>query len=430
MARPTEIRPGTPTEEIRLHDGWASPLDDERAVGMPSAASQPAAGETARIGGGRRTLAVGVGLLGLVLAVAGAGFAGRTAAPPAAEPPAAGPADAAEPASDSGDEVIEGAPDGAVAADQDAVALAASVDFPVEVDGLLVQRIDEVGRPTLKDGARPFAVAGWLSVDDVSPADCLVPWPTTDSGPSPTADATPGADPEAGDGTPTALPAADPGAPSGPTAPSEPPDFFTSWPPGTQRMDPRSRAADFCHRLAVLRAAPGAGWQTGHLHPQLLPGLALGALPHDEGGGVPVVLIAHHNDARAVECLPAGRLCGHGLVVDRVAWAAGRDLPRSLAIAPGLHGENRRSPARAGSIVEFFGTVPLRTVSVAGVAGADLRHMDPDAAAMVAGGDVIPELAWYVRFIVPDAVNGRVNWTTGWAVVDDATGRVVARAFG
>ena len=117
--------------------------------------------------------------------------------------------------------------------------------------------------------------------------------------------------------------------------------------------------------------------------------------------------------------------------MDRVAWAAGRGLPRSLTVALADPSDRpSRPPARAASIVERDGDVEVQTVSVAGIPGQDLHQLDADAAAVVREAGHAPDVAWYVRFIVPEAVNGRVRWTSGWAVVDDATGTVIAREFG
>ncbi len=404
MVRPIDIRPTEPTEELRLDDGRVSPVGDPGPLSAGSMA-EPAAGETATLGGGRRALLIGVALVAVVLAVAGLGFAGRSADTTASADVAGASADTGEGANGApvsgapadgattgGAAGTVGAPDGM--ADAAARAVFERAGFPVEVDGLLVLSPERARREAGRDGAKPLAVAGWLSVGNIAPTACVIQRP--------------GAAMPAADGPATSPGAADP-----------------------VRIEATSPAADLCRRAAVLRSVPGESWGSPHIHLQALPGLSLAALPEDPGDGVPVVLIGHFRDGRALGCVPDDRNCGHEMVIDRVAWAVGRELPRSLVVSvPSRDAQPTRPPARAGSIVEFYGTLPVRTVSVLGLPGQDLHLIDPDAAAAVASRGMPPAIAWYVRFIVPEAVNGRVNWATGWAVVDDDTGRVIARQIG
>lgn len=406
MVQPIDIRPGEPTEELRLDDGWVGPIGDPGSTSAGRMA-EPAAGEVVTLGGGRRALLIGVALSAVVLAVAGLGFAGRSVDTTA-------PADAVGSSTDTGngadgaqsigapndeptaDGAATGRTDGAPdhADDPEARAVFERAGFPVEVDGLLVLTPERARREAGR-GEQPLAVAGWLSVGNIPSTACVIQRPGT------------AGSAEAG-GQPTSSAAANPA-----------------------RIDATSPAADLCRRAAVLRSIPGDSWGSPHIHLQVLPGLSLAALPEDPGDGVPVVLIGHFRDGRALGCVPDGRNCGHEMVIDRVAWADGRELPRSLVVSlPSRDAQPTRPPARAGSIVEFYGTLPVRTVSVLGLAGEDLHLVDPDAAAVVASRGAPPAIAWYVRFIVPEAVNGRVNWATGWAVVDDATGRVIARQIG
>jgi hypothetical protein len=408
MVRPTEIQPLEPTEELRLTDGRAGPIGD-RAVETtgagpaPAAARpEPAAAGSAVIGGGRASLVVGLVLGALVIAVAGAGVAGRAIG--TGQETGTGEAvrdvRGADGAADPGaPDVAAGGPDAALGLDGgDDSTRGPGPGFPVEVDGLVVSSVERARREAGRDDTQPIAVAGWLSVERTLPTACVIWDPAND---------------------PALL---------GTGAAGEPPRPAL---PGLLKLDPRSREADFCRRAAVLRSSPDATWREPHLHPQFLPGLSLAALPEDPGGGVPVVLIGHFRDGRTLGCVPDGRNCGHELVVDRVAWADGRELPSSLAVSlPGPLNAPTRPPAGAGRIVELLGAVPVRAVSVAGVQGEDLHLLDPDAAAVVASSGAPPEIAWYVRFIVPDSVNGRVRWTVGWAVVDDATGEIVAQRLG
>lgn len=188
-----------------------------------------------------------------------------------------------------------------------------------------------------------------------------------------------------------------------------------------------------CHRFGVLAASPidpapsgdgpGIPWRMGaHLHPQFPVGTPL---PREvrttlRGGSVPVVLIARFDDPRAIPCEPGGRHCGEELVVERVAWVEGREWFRATLLDPLLDIDRDHDEWRArrrSAIAVMPGTPAVLTAAL--LSEPTLARVDPAVGAVLHGRPL--EAVWYLRALEP-APTPRVVW----AVVDDATGELLA----
>ena len=365
-----------PVDADRLLDGLRAELGDSRPDGEALAAIRALLPRPAVAARG----------LALVLAAAvGVTALAWTTSRPEAEEGSAGGSGGAAPSATGAPAVGGGA---ATAADLDTPG-----DFPADVDGLPVVGVNAAkrlaGDPSL--AGRSIAIRGWLTVPQIR---------ETCSAPAPVA---PGLD---GTGSP---------------APAQVPVD-----------DPLGAAAAFCLREAVLREAPGADWGVAHLHPQLLPGTALGRIRRvfaaTDGEPVPVVVVAHFGDARAASCTGAGRHCGEEMVVDRIAWTLGAPSRPPTAIRETRTGtEPLRSPAEVLEIAEnAYGS--LRAVSVTGIPEAELHLVEPGTAdlAWPGGPASAGGYAWLVRAMVEPRPGDPPGAVRTWLLVDDRTATVVA----
>ncbi len=206
---------------------------------------------------------------------------------------------------------------------------------------------------------------------------------------------------------------------------------------------PPGHLASFCLRVGILADVPespfsagryGAGWRVGpHLHPQFPPGTRLPeetarTMLRADGAPLPVILLGHFDDARAVKCSSLGRHCGEEFVADRVVWADGEVWRRSTALDPLVDQDIRERawqdrPAIVASALR--GDPPLLSATL--VAPQTLARVEPAAAAAIPGQ--APEALWLVRrLVVTTGPRGesRVGRIT-WAIVDASSGVIVAR---
>lgn len=206
---------------------------------------------------------------------------------------------------------------------------------------------------------------------------------------------------------------------------------------------PSGHVASFCLRFGILADVPespfsagqyGAGWHAGpHLHPQFPPGTRLPeeaarTVLRARGAPLPVILLGRFDDARAVSCSFAGRQCREDFVADRVAWADGEVWRRSTAFDPLVDQDIRdrawqTRPAIVASALR--GNPPLLSATL--VAPQTLARVEPAAAAAMPR--VAPEALWLVRGLaVTEGAGGEspVGRIT-WAIVDAATGAILAR---
>jgi len=168
-----------------------------------------------------------------------------------------------------------------------------------------------------------------------------------------------------------------------------------------------------------------------NLRPVAMPGVSLGPLAGRRGRATPptpVVVIGRIGDPRLPDCLASGRDCDDGIALERLAWVGGEWLdPRPLVTTPPVDGADPSPEARRRGIdaaVPGAGTV-LSEILVPHDA---LPGVDSVASAAVDDlEDEVTGAVWYARFLVRIVgPGGAYPRDVGWAVIDDATGEVVA----
>jgi hypothetical protein len=326
---------------------------------------------------GRRWTAVTViAPVALLALVVGTGFAGRlqtlgaTETAPSAAVAQAGAAETTPPDTPA-EAVIESRPD---------------VTFPEIALGLRVHPVEEVVAG-LRGGAlesAAVAVSGWLTIRPVGPA-CLVEIAT--------------------------------GRRSATLCPRETILVASAEP----LLDGRG-ATD------VTRLRPAGP----HLHPVALPGVSMRQLAGPQYRGLatallpaPVVLIGHVGDPRLPECRGSGRHCGEQFALERIVWVDGQSVGTRAQIATvpartGMWTTTERGARIAQSVA---GT---RAVLNEILVSSDALHLvDPAADAALTGATAEP--VWYVRFLrARPGAGAEGGQDIGWAVIDDASGAVVA----
>lgn len=174
-----------------------------------------------------------------------------------------------------------------------------------------------------------------------------------------------------------------------------------------------------------------------HLHPAAMAGVSLGALAGRQYRGeraalqpVPVVIVARLDDPRLPDCRPWDRGC-ESLSLERLVWTDGewhgRRALRTTRPAEPAEPAELAEPAeevrrdRIDDAIRGAGTVLSEILlprdALAGIdAGAD------DAVAASVDGPV-----WYVRVLIRVlGPGGYYPRGIAWAVIDDATGSLVA----
>ncbi len=168
-----------------------------------------------------------------------------------------------------------------------------------------------------------------------------------------------------------------------------------------------------------------------HLHPIAMPGVSLGQQAGRLYRGlasltpVPVVVVGRIGDVRLPECRLSGRHCGESFTLERLIWVDGEwQDRRTLLTTPALEGPDRSPQARRRTIDEKVpgaGTV-LSEILLPRDA---LAGLDPNADAAV--DEAVRGPVWYVRFLLRVAgPGGSYPRDVGWAVLEDATGELVA----
>jgi hypothetical protein len=328
----------------------------------------------------RRSTAVTVGApLALLVVVVGAGFAGRLGA--VATGDAAGrPGIAA--AADVGPDRTAAPGRSTEAANRSA----AAVRFPETALGLRVHPVDEVVASfqsgALESGA--VAVSGWLTIRPVVAA-CLL------------------------------------------------------------EMATGMRPAALCARETILVASPEPlldvrGTQDTtrlrpagpHLHPVALPGVSLRQLGGRQYNGlttalmpVPVVLVGHVGDARLPECRPTGRHCGERFALERIVWVDGETTASRAQIATVPASAKLSTTADRSERIGRSVSGARAVLNELLVASDALDLVDPAADAALEGATTAP--VWYVRFLrAPAGTRADGRHEVWWAVLDDASGAVIA----
>jgi hypothetical protein len=178
---------------------------------------------------------------------------------------------------------------------------------------------------------------------------------------------------------------------------------------------------------AVRVRSPG-----GHLHATALPGKQAVLLAGRQYRGlgpsllpVQVVIVGRVGDPRLPDCRRSERHCGEILSLERVIWVDGEwqeRVPVTMASAAeesNLSSEDRRR--RIGEAVRGAGTVLSEVLLPREL----LAGVDPHADR--AAGDAGAGPVWYVRTLIRvSGPGGSYPRDVGWAVLDDATGRVLA----
>jgi hypothetical protein len=135
---------------------------------------------------------------------------------------------------------------------------------------------------------------------------------------------------------------------------------------------------------------------------------------------VPLVLIGHAGDARQWQCpTESQHACGRAFVVDRVAWAAGDDVPLS---APRPWDQTTQKPLVRRLTVDQAITALEHSDEVLAAAAfraGDISSVDPRW--NLVGDDIV----WIVRSIHGGASSTGTTRSVTVSLIDDATGKLL-----
>jgi hypothetical protein len=169
-----------------------------------------------------------------------------------------------------------------------------------------------------------------------------------------------------------------------------------------------------CHQTAATNLAPFFMSETSGSPGAWLTGGATGS-------PAAFVLIGHVGDPRQWQCTVVTRAdCGRAFVVDRIAWAEGKDVPAAAPETGDMQSGGPITPrltlaqatAAAGATDTLVTAAPFRA--------GDLATIDPRWTR--AGDDVV----WFVRSLDPaSAPAGAQTVPETAALVDDATGKLL-----
>ena len=193
---------------------------------------------------------------------------------------------------------------------------------------------------------------------------------------------------------------------------------------------------DWCRMVAFTDTRAGAqlcvgsgngmscGQPSGtNLAPWFVPETSGDALSLLNGGatGEPaaLVVVGHAGDARQWQCTAAAQAaCAGALVVDRIAWANGRDVPPT-APQPGDQQVGKAiTPRMTLAQVGAAAGLGDELLTAAALVRRDVATVDPRW--NLAGDGVV----WLVRSLAPTAGSSETRPETVW-LVDDATGQVI-----
>jgi hypothetical protein len=132
-----------------------------------------------------------------------------------------------------------------------------------------------------------------------------------------------------------------------------------------------------------------------------------------------LVLIGHAGDARQWQCTRETQTeCASALVVDRVAWADGQDVPATAPETGGQDSGKVIRPALALDQVAAAAGLGDHLLTAAAFRKGDVATVDPRWNFI--GDDIV----WLVRSLAPATGSGQTRPETLW-LVDDATGKVL-----
>ena len=205
------------------------------------------------------------------------------------------------------------------------------------------------------------------------------------------------------------------------------------------------RPAALCERETILVASPepllnvrGADDITRlrpagpHLHPVALPGVSMRQLAGRQYNGLataltpaPVVLIGHLGDSRLPDCRPSGRHCGERFALERIVWVDGESLGTRAQVAAVPAATKMSTTTERAARVGRSVPGARAVLSEILVTRDALDLVDRAADAALDRGITGP--VWYVRFLrARPGAGSEGGQDIGWAVIDDATGDVVA----
>jgi hypothetical protein len=139
------------------------------------------------------------------------------------------------------------------------------------------------------------------------------------------------------------------------------------------------------------------------------------------GDPAALVLVGHAGDPRQWDCAAATQAeCANAFVVDKLAWAEGRDVPLTVPQTGDLESGRPLTPSMAPAQVVAAIGLGDGVLTVAAYRAGDIATIDPRFAF---AGD---NLVWLARSLAPaDASQGEgMRAETVW-LVDDATGRII-----
>ena len=134
-----------------------------------------------------------------------------------------------------------------------------------------------------------------------------------------------------------------------------------------------------------------------------------------------LVLIGHAGDARQWQCTAATQAqCAAALVVDRIAWADGHDVPPAAQQVGSVQADSSVAPRMALPQVAAAAGVGDNLLTAAAMRAGDFSTVDPRW--NLAGGSVV----WLARSLGSASGSGAGDTRpeTVW-LVDDATGKVI-----
>jgi hypothetical protein len=135
---------------------------------------------------------------------------------------------------------------------------------------------------------------------------------------------------------------------------------------------------------------------------------------------VPLVLIGHAGDARQWQCPAESQdACGRAFVVDRVAWAAGNDLP--LSAPKPWDQTTQRQLLPHLTVDQAIATLShsAQVVAAAAFRAGDISSVDPR---WMRGGD---DIVWVVRSLRGGDSRAGAMRSVTVSLVDDATGKLI-----
>jgi len=167
-----------------------------------------------------------------------------------------------------------------------------------------------------------------------------------------------------------------------------------------------------------------------HLRPQAIPGVELASVAGRQFMGNStelrprrVVIAGRFGDTRLAECRPPATGCDETFAIERVIWVDGEPQVRRTGRYPGLAGMQLSGKVR-WHIVDGAMQHGAIVLSEMVVPRDELGRFDPDADRVVP--DRVRGTVWYVRTLLRTRSYGSVSGEVGWAVIEDATGFVLA----